>query len=102
MVPVFSDFKRHRMGAWLTGPRDDFGVAADTWMTRRLWGVANTRPWMHDGSATLFDEAIAMHGGAGSEAQPQAQAFEALTPGDKASLRIFLQALRRAPSIRVR
>jgi mono/diheme cytochrome c family protein len=102
LVPVFSDFKRHRMGSHLTGPGDDFGVAADTWMTRRLWGASNSRPWMHDGSAALFDEAIAMHGGDGSEAQPQARAYEALSPGQKSSLRIFLHALRRAPSIRVR
>jgi hypothetical protein len=102
VVPVFSDFKRHDMGAHLRGSNVEAGVSESHYLTRRLWGVANTRPWMHDGSAVLFDEAIAMHGGEGSEARPQAMAFLALPEGRKASLRIFLLSLRRAPAIRVR
>jgi hypothetical protein len=102
LVPVFSDFKRHDMGAWLRGNQEDAGVSPEVYLTRRLWGVANTRPFLHDASAILFSEAIAMHGGEGSEAVSQAQAYEALTPSEQASLQIFLYGLRRAPAIRIR
>lgn len=102
MVPVFSDFKRHRMGDRLAGGHVERGVPADEYLTRRLWGVANTRPYMHDGRATLFDEAIAAHGGNGSEALGAANAFAALPAGRKSSVRVFLLSLRRAPAIRVR
>ncbi len=102
MVPAFSDFKRHRMGEHLAGVHADNGVEADTYLTRRLWGVANTRPYLHDGRAANFDEAIAAHAGEGSEAAGPAQAFSELSEGRKASLRVFLLSLRRAPAIRVR
>ena len=99
VVPVFSDFKRHNMGEVLASNTVEHGVAREEYLTRRLWGVANTRPFLHDGSAVLFDEAIAMHGG---EAAPIAEAFLNLSEADKASLRIFLLSLRRAPTIRIR
>ena len=101
-VPVFSDFKRHRMGERLQSLYPDRGVAKDTYLTRRLMGLANTAPYLHDGSATRLDEAIWMHGGEGSEAKGAADAFEALTEHDKASLRVYLLSLKRAPSIRIR
>lgn len=102
LVPVFSDFKRHHMGDLLDGVNPEHGVPSDVYMTRRLWGVANTSPFMHDASAVTFDEAIAMHGGTGSEAAFAASAFAALDEAEKADVRIFLTSLRRAPSIRVR
>ena len=102
LVPTFSDFKRHRMGDRLAGRHAERGVAPDVYMTRRLWGLAGSAPYLHDGSAILLDEAIAMHGGEGSEARGQAEAFMALSERDKASLRVFLRSLRRAPTIRVR
>jgi len=102
LVPTFSDFKRHRMGALLAGQHAERGVAPDVYMTRRLWGLAGSAPYLHDGSATLLDEAIAMHGGEGSEARGQAEAFLALSEQDKASLRVFLHSLRRVPTLRVR
>lgn len=102
LVPTFSDFKRHDMGDWLAGQHDERGVSSRLYMTRRLWGVAQTSPFLHDASATLFDEAIAMHAGPGSEAAPMAQAFLGASEYDKANVRLFLTSLRRAPSIRVR
>jgi hypothetical protein len=101
-VPVFSDFKRHQMGAYLAGANTERGVSPGTYMTRRLWGLYNTSPYMHDASAVLFDEAIAMHGGEGSEAAGAASAFLALSEDDRASVRVFLLSLAKAPSIRVR
>ncbi len=99
LVPVFSDFKRHAMGEGLAARHVDAGVPHDVWLTRRLWGVAQTRPYLHDGSAVTFDEAIARHGG---EAQEARDAFLARPAAHRASLRVFLLSLRRAPAIRVR
>ena len=70
-VPVFSDFKRHHMGDRLESLYEDRGVAQDLFLTRRLVGLANTGPYLHDGSATRLDEAIWMHGGTGSEREAQ-------------------------------
>jgi hypothetical protein len=102
LVPVFSDFKRHEMGDLLRARSEEAGVQPGVYLTRRLWGVANTRPWLHDASAVSFDEAIAMHGGEGSEARGVAMTFAELPEGQKASLRMFLLSLRRAPAVRVR
>jgi hypothetical protein len=101
-VPVFSDFKRHRMGALLEGQAVEHGVSVDTYMTRRLWGLYNTAPYLHDASAATLDEAIAMHGGEGSEAKPMADAYLALDDNDRASVRVFLLSLVRGPAIRIR
>jgi hypothetical protein len=101
-VPVFSDFKRHHMGALLAGRVVEHGVSVDVFMTRRLWGLYNTAPYLHDASAATLDEAIAMHAGEGSEARPAAEAYLALEDDDRASVRVFLLSLVRGPAIRVR
>ncbi len=99
LVPVFSDFKRHDLGEGLAGPQVQAGLGPSVYLTRRLWGVAQTSPWLHDGSGSSFDETILRHGG---EAAPMRQAFEALSEDRRADLRVFLLSLRRAPAIRVR
>lgn len=98
-VPVFSDFKRHDMGDALAGRHTEGGAGPREYLTRRLWGVANTAPYLHDGRAVTFDEAIRSHGG---EAAGAAAAFDALDPGGKASVRVFLIGLKRGPAVRVR
>ena len=102
IVPVFSDFKRHDMGVELESRHIERGVPTRQYLTRRLWGLANTKPYMHTGAANLFDEAIALHGSEGSEARFAVENWNALSEADKASLRVFLTALRRAPSLRIR
>jgi hypothetical protein len=99
LVPAFSDFKRHDMGPLLTGRRDENGVPASTWFTRRLWGAALTAPYLHTGTAMTFDEAIAMHGG---EAADAALGYELLDEDERVSVRLFLASLARAPSSRIR
>jgi len=99
VIPVFSDFRRHHLGASLTGVHRERGVPADTYLTRRLAGVGQTSPYLHDGSAVTFDAAIARHGG---EATDSAQAYADLPEHGRADLRVFLASLRRAPAIRVR
>ncbi|MBK8978734.1 MAG: hypothetical protein IPM29_22780 [Planctomycetes bacterium] len=88
-VPMFSDLKRHDMGPRLSeatgAPLDRFFVTA------RLWGVADTAPYLHDGRATTLSDAIEYHGG---EAQTARDRFMALPPFDKQNLLAFLRTLR--------
>lgn len=102
-VPIFSDFKRHRMGDNLADPvaqpvdRVIFEVQpvpADEFLTRPLWGVADTGPWLHDGRAQSLREAILLHGGRGSEAQPAVDRFTGLPKDDQDAIVDFLLTLR--------
>jgi CxxC motif-containing protein (DUF1111 family) len=67
-------------------------------LTRPLWGLAETPPYLHDGRAATIPTAILAHGG---EAQPARDAFAALSPDDQASLHVFLLSLTREPKVRV-
>ena len=88
-VPLFADLKRHDMGAHMA---ETFGHPLDAqFTTARLWGVADTAPYMHDGRALTIGEAILMHGG---EAQAPRDAYAALTEADQARLLEFLLTLR--------
>ncbi len=99
LIPAFSDFKRHDMGPLLAGRHVEGGVPTTTWLTRRLWGAAQTSPYLHTGTAMTFDEAIAMHGG---EAAQAATSYRLLNEDERTSIRLFLASLARAPSIRIR
>jgi len=91
-VPLFADLKRHGMGDALA---ETFALADDArnreFTTARLWGVADTAPYLHDGRATTLSEAIALHGG---EAQESREAFLALTSEDRDDVLEFLRTLR--------
>jgi CxxC motif-containing protein (DUF1111 family) len=63
VVNIFSDLKRHRMGFDLQENIDETGHGANTFITRGLWGVGSTAPYMHDGRATTLTEAILFHTG---------------------------------------
>lgn len=88
-VDLFSDLKRHDMGpdlAEMTGHElDPFFV------TPRLWGIADSGPYLHDGRALTLTEAILAHGGEGAAS---AADFSALSDTDKANLLKFLRTLR--------
>ena len=66
-------------------------IANDEFVTARLWGIADTSPYMHDGRATTLREAIEMHGGDASDARDN---FVELTEEDQANLLLFLGKLR--------
>src|SRR5204863_2820011 len=70
LVELYGDLKRHNMGSELAEPIDEAGTGAATFLTRNLWGVGSTAPYLHDGRATTLTEAILEHGGeaAGSRA----------------------------------
>lgn len=91
-VPLYSDLKRHAMGEALAESREDAGVAADVFLTPALWGIARSRPYLHDGRAPTLEDAILLHGG---EALASRDAFAALEEEDRAPLRVFLTSLTR-------
>jgi len=93
MVELYSDLKRHRMGALLAETGDQDGIPADMFRTQPLWGIGDTAPYLHDGSADTLEEAILKHGGAGSEALPVVNNFNALSAQDKSDLFSFLNSL---------
>jgi CxxC motif-containing protein (DUF1111 family) len=87
-VPLFSDLKRHNMGPGLA----EFNGDA-MFTTARLWGVADSAPYLHDGRALTLTDAILMHGAEGSEAAPAVDRFKGLAPDEKDALIAFLGTL---------
>ncbi len=61
-----------------TNPVGVAGVAEDEFLTRPLWGLADTGPWLHDGRAQSLMEAIILHDSPGTDASPIIAAFKAL------------------------
>ena len=87
-VALFADLKTHNMGHGLaesTGAAD-----AAFFQTARLWGVADTAPYLHDGRALTLSQAILAHGG---EAQVERDAFDALNEDDQEAVVAFLRTL---------
>lgn len=98
-VALFSDLKRHAMGKGLADAHDnEQGLPRDVFLTRPLWGLAETPPYLHDGRAATIPAAILAHGG---EAQASRDAFAALSAGEQADLHIFLLSLTREPKPRI-
>jgi mono/diheme cytochrome c family protein len=95
-VWLFSDLKRHDMGQANAAQHVQRGVALRDYLTPRLWGVADSAPYLHDGRAPSFDYAIAGHDGEGAAARA---AFQALSLEDRGLLRVYLMSLRRVPRV---
>lgn len=91
-VPLFSDLKRHDMGDLLA---ESFSGTDDgtnrEFITAKLWGVADTAPYLHDGRALTLNQAIELHGG---EAQAAADAYRGLSDVQRQELQAFLKTLR--------
>lgn len=96
LVHLFSDLKRHDMGPALASPARQGAIPAGVFLTRPLWGLAETAPYLHDGRAPTVHEAIAMHGG---EAQTARDAYLALDEPGRAGVRVFLTSLSRQPKL---
>ena len=90
-VPLFSDLKRHPMGTRLAETFERGELLQDEFVTARLWGIADTGPYLHDGRATTLYQAIEYHGG---EAQSVRDAFLALPETDQSALIRFLLTLK--------
>jgi CxxC motif-containing protein (DUF1111 family) len=95
LVPAFTDLKRHDLGPDLDNETVvQGGVPTSVFITRKLWGMANEPPFLHHGRALTIDEAIVKHGG---EALAARVAYEALSPGERASIVDFLKTLQVLP-----
>ncbi len=93
-VPMFSDLKRHDMGPDL---EESFGSDLDAFfITAKLWGVADSPPYLHDGRALTLGDAITMHGGEATAARDN---FLALPQDDINNLLTFLLTLRTPKSV---
>ncbi len=112
-VPLWGHLKRHDVGPLLHEPLDQPvdpslpwweggtrgeriaeslpAIPKELMLTAELWGVADTGPWWHDGSASTIEEAILMHGG---EAQVSRDAYEVASDEVKSSLLTFRGQLR--------
>ena len=60
-------------------------------ITAKLWGVADTAPYLHDGRALTLNAAILAHGGA---AQAARDAYDGLSTDKKNEVLAFLNTLR--------
>jgi len=101
-IELFADLKRHYMGESLEEFNGD-----GMFTTMRLWGVADTAPYLHDGRALTIRDAIVMHGGVpnartnataitddGSEAFGAVSNFLAAGEADQKAVLAFLDTLR--------
>ena len=98
LVHLFSDLKRHDMGDRRSRRRAAAGrrSRARVFLTRPLWGLAETAPYLHDGRAPTVHDAIVLHGG---EATAARDAYLALDEPGRASVRVFLTSLSRQPKL---
>ena len=96
LVHLFSDLKRHDMGPDLATPAAEGTIPARVFLTRPLWGLADTAPYLHDGRAPTVHDAIVLHGG---EARAARDAYLALAEQDRAGVRVFLASLSREPKL---
>lgn len=90
IVRLYGDLKRHDMGPELAETVDDGGFGNSVWLTKELWGVGSTAPYLHDGRATTITEAILAHGG---EAAESAEEFRDLSTNDQNEILAFLNSL---------
>jgi len=65
------------------------------WKTPPLWGVADSAPYMHDGSAPTLASAIQRHAG---DAKESKAAYDKLTEAERGDLIKFLESLKAPPS----
>lgn len=105
-VPAFTDLKLHDI---TTGPGDPteetininhpagspgFLGGNRQFLTKKLWGAANERPYFHHGLFTTLREATLAHAG---EALASSQAFKALSEDDQDRIIEFLKSLQVLP-----
>ena len=99
-IPLYSDLKTHDLGEGLSDlvgqPSDVEGITIPPrqFLTRPLWGVADTGPWLHDGRARTLKEAILLHASKGSEANDAIDKFKKLSSGEQNAIVEFLLTLR--------
>jgi CxxC motif-containing protein (DUF1111 family) len=87
-VDAFSDFLLHDVG---TGDGIVQGDApANVLRTPPLWGISESAPYLHDGSAATISEAIRRHANQGATAR---KAFQELSHEEQKALLEFLDSI---------
>ena len=93
----YTDLLLHDMGPELDDGYTEGVALTSEWRTAPLWGLGlaakfqgGTPFYLHDGRATSLREAIALHGGEGSQSRA---AFEALPASERAQVIAFLESL---------
>jgi hypothetical protein len=89
-LSVYTDLLLHEMGAGLNDQIQQGSALGNEFRTAPLWRVSERTKFLHDGRATTIPDAIAAHGG---QAQASRDAFQALTPADRATLLAFLNCI---------
>lgn len=89
-VPLYSDLLLHEIRPPGTLGIEEAGASMTEFRTPPLWGVSQTGPYLHDGAADTFEQAIEGHAG---EADAVVAAWRALDPTDQAALLAFLESL---------
>ena len=105
-VPAYTDLKLHDVSDSADEmPLESLDMNWPVWapkflggnrrfLTRRLWGVANTGPYFHHGLFTTMRQAVLGHG---SEALAARKAFQAAPKADQDALIEFLKSLQVLP-----
>lgn len=74
--------------------RSDDEARPSEWKTPALWGVADSAPYMHDGSAATLQDAILRHRG---DARKVLEKYQTLATVDQENVIAFLNTLRAPP-----
>jgi len=75
--------------------RPDDEPRPDEWKTPALWGVADSAPYLHDGSAATLQDAILRHLG---DAKKVGKKYREMPAADQAAVIAFLNTLRAPPT----
>ncbi len=107
MVPAFTDLKLHDITSGPADPNREplninqpggspgFFASNSRFLTKKLWGAANERPYFHHGKYTTLREATLAHAG---EAVGSRTQFEALSKSDQDRIIEFLKSLQVLPA----
>jgi hypothetical protein len=95
-IEVFSDFKRHDVGAALADVKNFNQIAANQFITPPLWGIADSAPYLHDGRAPTLNDAILQHAG---DATAVRNSYAALSVDNQLRIQEFLLTLGRIEDV---
>lgn len=89
-VHMYSDLLLHDMGDFLGDGITAGEANGNEFRTAPLWGVRESRPYLHDGRAETLEAAIALHAG---EAKTARDHYLSLDQNDRQALVAFLESL---------
>jgi CxxC motif-containing protein (DUF1111 family) len=87
---LYSDLLLHEILAPGTPGIEDASANMREFRTAPLWGLSQTAPYFHDGTADTIEEAIRLHDGESADIR---DAYVALIDSDRRALLAFLGSL---------